>query len=138
MRRHALSQRAGGGFLLLLLAALPFLAWPLLWLKTSDSAMLQRQEKDADALFRAAPLATLTGMVKVSGPVDRLEGRYLARSIWAGNPLGARLRAAGWTWVDQFGAVTVYRRAGAHLTTSCRRFSAGFDVCQVQTELASG
>ncbi|UTA50374.1 hypothetical protein MSS93_11650 [Deinococcus radiodurans] len=103
--------------------------WPLLALWTSDRALLTRQEPDAAKLYAAAPRALLTPQ-KVSGPAAGLDGRYLSRV----GRMDGWLRKQGFVLSLQMGSGRGYNN-GADLSadTTCRRFSAGFEVCQLKT-----
>ncbi|EYB66910.1 hypothetical protein DEIPH_ctg064orf0085 [Deinococcus phoenicis] len=118
----------------LLVATLGFLTvwllWPLLWVLLSFGT-LHAQESDAAALLRAAPRAFLGGLIRVSGPPHRLDGRYLMRSQ---DELDRRLREAGWTFDDQMGAARFYQHGGKKLSTTCRQFTRHFSVCEARAE----
>lgn len=102
--------------------------WPLIWMLLT-SPTLKRQERDAAALFAAAPRVYFTGrLVKVSGPPDAVPGRYLMRSA---KSLDDHLMAQGWTFKDQMGAGRFYRRPGQRLDSTCRLFTGYFNVCTV-------
>ena len=115
-----------GAFLLALLGW----GWPLLALWTSDRALLTRQEHDAAKLYAAAPRALLTPQ-KVSGAAAGLDGRYLSRV----GGMDGWLRTQGFLLSLQLESGKGYNN-GADLSadTACRRFSAGFEVCQLRTQ----
>lgn len=115
-------------FVALLVPLLAF-AWPLLWL-WGNPALLYGQEADADRLYAAAP-AALLGPQKVSGPADKLAGRYLSRAGGLHRWLGRH----GFRLTNQMGAACFYNN-GADLSaqTVCRRFSRGFEACSLRLE----
>lgn len=94
--------------------------------------MLAQQEADAPALFRAAPLAALIGTVKISGPPG-WNGRYLTRGWTVGRTLPLNLALDGWKYVWRGGNGEGFERGSEQLGVVCRRFSGGFDVCNLQT-----
>lgn len=102
--------------------------WPLCWMLLTSPA-LKRQERDAAALFAAAPRAYFTGaVVRVSGPASGVQGRYLMRSA---AQLDEYLAARGWTFADQMGAARLYRRPGQRLDGVCRLYTGYFNACTV-------
>lgn len=102
--------------------------WPLLWLGLSFPR-LARQEPDTPVLFAAAPRVFLTGeVIKVSGPAQQVQGRYLLHSP---EQLDDRLAARGWGFVDQMGAGRFYEQTGQRLTATCRLYTRHFNVCKV-------
>jgi len=105
-----------------------WILWPLIWMLLTSPA-LKRQERDAAALFAAAPQVYFTGkLVKVSGSPDAVPGLYMMRSEQS---LDDHLTARGWTFKEQMGAGRLYRRPGQRLDSTCRLFTGSFNVCTV-------
>ena len=113
---------------LVLIAAL-WLGWPLLALWTANQNLLMQQEKDAPTLLAAAPHALLIPQ-KVSGPPDKLDGRYIGRSLPQGLTGWLGRRGFGFEPRNHEGSSRSYRKDDDRfVVTLCHRFSAGFDVC---------
>ena len=90
---------------------------------------LSRQEEDTAALYAAVARVYFTGaVVRVSGPADTVQGRYLLRLQERSDE---RPAAQDWRFVDQAGDARFYEQPGHRLSATCRLFTRQFSVCEV-------
>lgn len=101
----------------------PLLAW--MWI---NSIGLRQDYPDAVELFMAAPVAALTGIVRVKGTEE--DGRYLLRGRIGGISVFTT-GMQGWHVEWQGGNGYAFARGDERLSGSCRRFTGGFEVCDL-------
>ncbi|MBE9014544.1 hypothetical protein IQ250_30595 [Pseudanabaenaceae cyanobacterium LEGE 13415] len=84
------------------------------------------QERDTPEILKSALQMELGGrnVVLVNGNRDRL----LVRSF---DSLRTHLEQQGWTWEDQFGAVTFYRKDNQRVLANCGMYSRRYMLCDL-------
>jgi hypothetical protein len=97
------------------------------------------QEKDTPDILQAIARMELSrvNVVRVKDNPRRLVTRtfsdlkaYLAQS----NPAQPKLDPSAWEWVDQMGAMSIYRRGKERLMVSCGMYSRMYMICDLNRD----